>query len=214
MNLYWIRHGQSYVNLPDWDKGNSDEGLTDLGKRQAEALGQWITGEIPNVDKIYCSTMLRARETVEPVSLAYNMPVVYDDRIREVGNNRLDHTPWPLDEPPPEYGDYWGSERPFSSITPSAENGESLMHFKIRLGNFVEELIRKHKDETVIAVAHGGVIDIFFDLAFNVGPWRHCEILTKNTGVAHFQFVAHPLRERWRLRYQNKIEHFRLMDEA
>ena len=38
MDLYMIRHGQSYVNLKDWDKGNLDEGLTDLGKSQAAAL--------------------------------------------------------------------------------------------------------------------------------------------------------------------------------
>lgn len=36
MHLYMIRHGQSHVNLPDWD-GGFDEGLTELGQRQAAA---------------------------------------------------------------------------------------------------------------------------------------------------------------------------------
>ncbi|MFZ4657876.1 MAG: histidine phosphatase family protein [Caldilineaceae bacterium] len=39
MNLYLIRHGQSYINLPEWIGKNSDEALTELGQRQAAALG-------------------------------------------------------------------------------------------------------------------------------------------------------------------------------
>ena len=32
MHLYLIRHGQSYVNLPDWTGVNADEPLTELGQ--------------------------------------------------------------------------------------------------------------------------------------------------------------------------------------
>ena len=63
MHLYLIRHGQSYVNLPDWDSGNVDEGLTELGQQQAAALAAWLPGKLPQVDVIYASTMKRARET-------------------------------------------------------------------------------------------------------------------------------------------------------
>ena len=57
MHLYLIRHGQSYVNLKDWDGGNQDTGLTELGHRQAAALGAWLPGELPAVDVLYASTM-------------------------------------------------------------------------------------------------------------------------------------------------------------
>ena len=49
MHLYMIRHGQSYVNLHDWKGGNTDEGLTALGKAQAEALGRWLPKEIKSI---------------------------------------------------------------------------------------------------------------------------------------------------------------------
>ena len=39
MHLYLVRHGQSYVNLPDWAKGNTDEPLTELGQKQAAGIG-------------------------------------------------------------------------------------------------------------------------------------------------------------------------------
>ncbi|NIP54152.1 MAG: hypothetical protein GWN14_27950, partial [candidate division Zixibacteria bacterium] len=144
MHLYMIRHGQSYVNLKSWNNGNSDEGLTELGKRQAAALAKWLPGELPAIDVLYASTMKRALETAGALAQAYDMPIQTDDRLREIGNNRLDHTPWPSDDLP-EYGEYWGSERPFASITPARNGGESLMHFRVRVGSFLEELIEKHK---------------------------------------------------------------------
>ncbi|MBX3060779.1 MAG: histidine phosphatase family protein, partial [Anaerolineae bacterium] len=60
MHLYFVRHGESYVNLKEWSGGNSDEGLTSLGQRQAEALGVWLPGELPALDVLYASTMRRA----------------------------------------------------------------------------------------------------------------------------------------------------------
>lgn len=206
MNLYMIRHGQSYVNLPGWDGGNQDMGLTELGQAQAAALAAWLPDRLTEVDAIYCSTMQRAQETAAPLAAAYGIDVTYDDRIREIGNNRFDHTPWPSDGLP-EYGDFWGSERPFSSITPEYTAGESLMHFRIRVGAFLEELVEKHREETVVVVCHGGVIELTYDHVFNIGPWRRCEVLTKNTGITRFQLVEHPNRELWRLLSHSHVEH-------
>ena len=206
MHLYMIRHGQSHVNLKDWNGGNSDEGLTDLGNRQASALGNWLPGEIKQIDALYASTMKRAQETAAYVANAYNLPIINDDRIREIGNNRLDHAPWPSDDLP-EYGSHWGSERPFSSITPGREGGESMMHFRVRIGHFVEELLEKHREQTVVVVCHGGVIELTYDHLFNIGPWRRAEVWTQNTGITHFHHVEHPTREAWRLYYHSKTEH-------
>lgn len=206
MDLYMIRHGQSYVNLKSWNNGNSDEGLTDLGQRQAAALAAWMPEHIPSIDVLYASTMKRARETAEAVAGAYDIDIQPDDRLREIGNNRLDHTPWPSDDLP-EYGDHWGSERPFASITPERDAGESFMHFRVRVGSFLEYLIQQHQGETVVAVCHGGVIELTYDHVFNVGPFRRCEVWSKNTGIARFRHVEHAGRETWRLHYHSRVDH-------
>ncbi|MFN2136626.1 MAG: histidine phosphatase family protein, partial [Candidatus Promineifilaceae bacterium] len=188
------------------------EGLTELGQRQAAALAAWLPQEVATFDAIFCSTMQRARETAAPLAAAYDMPLICDDRLREIGNNRLDHTAWPSDDLP-EYSDYWGSERPFSSITPEREQGESLMHFRIRVGNFIEEMVDSYRGRTIAAVCHGGVIEIAFDHVFNIGPWRRCEVWSHNTGVTHFELVDHPLRETWRLHFHSRIEHLAGLEE-
>jgi probable phosphoglycerate mutase len=212
MHLYMIRHGQSHVNLAEWDSGNTDEGLTDLGQRQAAALASWLPTQVPDVDAMYASTMRRALETAEHLSKAYDCKLRYEDRLREIGNNRWDHTAWPNDDLPREYAEYWASERPFSTVTPFIEGGETFIHFRTRVGIFLEELVERHLEETVFAICHGGAIEAAFDHIFNVGPWRRCEIWNHNTGVTYFEYVDHPRRETWRLHYHNRTCH--LLDMA
>jgi broad specificity phosphatase PhoE len=207
MHLYMIRHGQSHINLSEWDNGNTDEGLTELGQRQATALAQWLPKHVPSVDALYTSTMRRALETTRHVASAYDINPQVDDRLREIGNNRWDHSAWPNDDLPREYADYWASERPFSTVTPLSEGGETFIHFRTRVGIFLEELVENHREQTVIAICHGGVIEATFDHIFNVGPWRRCEIWGHNTGLSYFEYVAHPRRETWRLHYHNRTDH-------
>lgn len=207
MHLYLIRHGESFVNLPGWTDFSRDYGLTERGQAQASALRDWLPGRVPKPDVLYASTMQRAQETAEYVAAAYdNMRVMFDHRWREIGNNRLDHTPLPADGLA-RYGDFWATERPFSNVTPSVDAGESLMHFRARIGMALDDLILSHKKERVVVVCHGFVIDTVFDLAFNIGAFRRCEVWSRNTGITHFEYVEHPGREHWRLYRQNWTEH-------
>jgi probable phosphoglycerate mutase len=213
MHLYLIRHGQSHINLAEWESGNTDEGLTELGNKQATALAGWMPNCVPEIDVLLTSTMRRALETAELLAEAYGQPLEFDDRLREIGNNRWDHSAWPNDDLPRDYADYWASERPFSPVTPFIENGETFIHFRTRVGLVIEDLVEEYRDDCVIAVCHGGVIEAAFDHIFNVGPWRRCEIWNHNTGITYFEYVAHPNRETWRLHYNNRFSHLESISE-
>lgn len=206
MHLYLIRHGESVMNLPDWsDSSIFDGGLTERGHRQAAALAEWLREHAPTPHAIYCSSLRRTRETAAYLEHALNLPILYDDRIREIGNNLKDHSPVP-EGVYMTYQQYWASERPFASITDNL-NGENMMQFRTRVGMFLHELLDKHRDDVIFVVCHGFVIDMFFDMAYNVGPYRHCEVWTSNTGIVHFEYGEHSGRERWRVHYQNRVEH-------
>lgn len=207
MKLYLIRHGQSFVNLKEWTQGNLDTALTPMGRRQAQALADFLPGDLPEVDVIYASTMRRATETAEIVAAAFGQRIHPEPRLREIGNNRFDHTPFPNDGLPSGYADYWASERPFASVTPATDGGETFMHFRTRVGLFIEEMAANHRGETVVAVCHGGVVECAFDHIFNIGPWRRCEVWDHNTAVTYFEYVEIPGRETWRLHYHNRIPH-------
>ena len=100
MHLFLIRHGQSYVNLPDFDlKSDPDAPLTELGEQQAAALAQWLPTQVATIDALYCSTMQRARQTAGFIAKAYpNLTITFDDHLREIGSNRADHTPLPFSD--------------------------------------------------------------------------------------------------------------------
>jgi probable phosphoglycerate mutase len=211
MHLILIRHGESYVNLKEWDKGNLDEGLTALGQRQAAALADWLPQRYLQIDAFYASTMRRARETAQPLAAAYGLEINYEPRLREIGNNRLDHSPWPDQELPTQYAEYWASARPFLSVVAGVEGGESFMHFRTRVGHFIEEITEKHRSQTVLAVCHGGVVESIFHHVFNLGPWVRCEVWDHNTGISCFELVEHPGRETWRLHYHNRTDHLQVL---
>lgn len=211
MKLYLIRHGQSLINLEDWSGGNQDTALTDLGRNQAQALAAWLPSELPHIDVLYASTMARAMETAQYISDTYGIAIQPDERIREIGNNRLDHVPWPSNDLP-DYGDIWGSAQPFVSITPSRTEGESLMHFRTRVGSFIEDMALKHRGQNVVAVCHGGVIETSFAHVFNIGPFWRCEVWAFNTGITLFELVQHPDRETWRLHYHSRVVHLSAME--
>jgi broad specificity phosphatase PhoE len=211
MHLYAVRHGQSYVNLPDWDGLDSDAPLTELGEKQAAAAAAWLSAHVPDVAAIYSSTLRRTRSTAAAISRAYGLDIQFDHRIREIGNNRIDHTPYDEGCSPArsDWAAIWPSERPFARLTLS-EGGESAMHFRIRVATFIEDMLEQRAGQTIIAVCHGGVMDAIFDYCFGIGPWRRCEVLTYNTGITHFEYVATPGRETWRLHEHNYIEHLRV----
>jgi broad specificity phosphatase PhoE len=215
MHLYAIRHGQSYLNLPDWDGEDGDAPLSPLGEKQAETLAAWLPDHLPTVDAIYSSTLRRARGTAIPLGAAYKLEVIFDHRLREIGNNRIDHSPYPEGKTPTrsEWGAFWFTERPFSPVAVN-DNNETWMHMRIRVATFIEEMIQQRPGQTVIAVCHGGTIDAIFDYCFGVGPWRRCEINTDNTGITHFEYVAIPGREAWRLYHHNRIDHLRVLEDV
>ncbi len=211
MHLFLVRHGQSFVNLDDWDGGFVDAGLTDLGQRQAQLLGQWLAAHA-HISALYTSTMARAAETAAYVSRATGVSAVPDDRLREFGNCYADGSPVPPEAMPVEYPEaWWGTERPNTCIS---ANGESWMLFRARVSAFLSEVAARYGEQkaeeaetVVVVVCHAGVIEAAFDHIFNVGERRCSDVWTHNTGMTHFEYMPSSDREVWRLHAHSMVHH-------
>jgi probable phosphoglycerate mutase len=206
MHLFLIRHGQSYVNLDDWEGGYVDVGLTPLGQQQSERLAKWTVDNL-HVAALYSSTMARAAETAAFLAEALGLEARPDDRLREFGNCYADGTPVPPDAMPIHYAEFWGTERPYTRIS---ARGESWLLFRLRVGLFLDDMIARHSekpDTTVLIVCHGGVIDCAFDYMVNAGPRRYVENMVHNTGITHWQYLPESGREAWRLHGHNMAYH-------
>ena len=103
MDVFLIRHGESFNNaLEDIADRVPDPPLTDRGVRQAERLAAHVAagGHLyssqrgngrPLLDELYCSPMIRAMQTAQPIGKALDLsPNVWID-IHEVGGLFLDH---------------------------------------------------------------------------------------------------------------------------
>lgn len=215
MHLYLVRHGQSYVNLSDWEapsRAELDAGLTELGQQQAAAVAQWLVSYRGQVDAIYASTMRRARETAQAIAAAYQMEITWHDYLREIGNNRTNHTPFPNDALPTLYRPF---ATPFTPLVQNEDDGETWYHARGRAGLFLQHLLDHHVGQTIIAVAHGGIISAIFDNICNIPMWRQCNLWIANTSITYFEYVDRPHpQETWRLHYLAREEHLAPLRET
>lgn len=217
MDLYLVRHGQSFINLPESDYlNNPDEPLTPLGERQAEAVAQWVAEHIP-AKHLYASTITRAKQTAEAIQQTTGLDIIWDDRIREIGCNAPDGSAVDNSNLPSYIEGRWGTLYPYDSVT---EGGENWMQFRSRVGGFIESLRREFDNhnpttqeereaQSAFVVCHGGVIEAFFEYIFEKGPWSVVSVSTNNTGITHFRYHPRENRPDWILYYQNKVEHLK-----
>ncbi len=212
MHLYLIRHGQSVVNLPGHtaEKPEDTDGhLTEVGARQATLVGSWLKHNVPEPDMLTASTMLRAQQTAELVAAAYQMPIVFNDVLREFTTTKRDHSAYPRPELPLQYVNTPFYADPFTPRTLDTPDGETWAHVRARTGVWMEALALNQANKIVVAISHGGVINAILDNIFNVGIYRTGDVWIKNTGITHVEFVGDGSgqRERWRVHFVNCINH-------
>lgn len=208
MYLYLIRHGESHINLGNWDALDTmDTPLTEKGIRQAAALRDYLKERETKADVLYASSMRRTQETAGYVSEGLGLPIVLDDRVRELACNYRDGTPVPSDLLPRTFHEYWVDREPIVPRTDAFENGENWIDFRNRTARFVEDMVQQHHGQTVYVVAHTGTISAILDNVLNVPIYRHCDLQTSNTGVTLIAYRPEHNGEKWNLMYMNRVDH-------
>jgi broad specificity phosphatase PhoE len=174
-----VRHGQSAGNVARdaaEARGLSDiaiaerdvdVSLSELGHRQAEALGQWFagmpTGERPQV--VLCSPYVRARQTADHVLAVLGAAPgaepaperKIDERLREKEFGILDRlTRTGMRAKFPELAEQLTRVGKFYFRPPG---GESWCDVILRLRSFDEMLTREHRKERVLVVAHQVIVN-------------------------------------------------------
>lgn len=156
--LLMVRHGESRANAEGLAGGHvGDGGLTDLGRRQAQALADRLalSRELAAATAFYTSTMPRAIETGDFLrDVLAPLEPVRDDELCEISVGEGDGLTWA------EFITRFGS--PDWNIDPyqiTAPGGESLMGFYERCRLAIERLVGRHPGELVVLVVHGGFIE-------------------------------------------------------
>ena len=149
-----VRHGQSKANECGYLVGKTEAPLSDLGKRQAEAVCKYIL-EKYNVDTIYSSPLLRACDTVRGVADALDLPIISEGDLAE-----FDFGEWEgltLEEIKERFDNGYGrwAQDP-GTVVP--HGGESMAHLQERVVRKLREIGVTEDGKTVLIGSHSSVI--------------------------------------------------------
>jgi broad specificity phosphatase PhoE len=154
VDLVLVRHAEP-VRIVD-ASGPADPPLTDLGRRQAEAAAAWLSSE--TFDAVYASPMRRAQQTAELIAAPHGLAITIEDGIAEY--DRQSEFYIPVEElktsTDPELIAHWRAlaEDRLEDVV------EDAATFRPRVHGSIERIIAAHPGQRVLAVCHGGVINV------------------------------------------------------
>ena len=151
--LYIIRHGKTDWNNRKKLQGQTDIPLNEEGRSMAKEAGKRYKDI--HFDVCYCSPLVRAKETAGLLLEGRNVPVIYDDRLKEMSFGIYEGTEYVFEKP----------ECPVRELFFHPENykaegdAERLEDLFARTGSFLDEVaypqVKEGKD--VLIVGHGAM---------------------------------------------------------
>lgn len=202
--LVLIRHGESVAQAEGFLSGHDTcRGLSDLGRRQADALRERLlsTGELADVDRVYTSILPRAIETADIVSPAFGEVAPQQEcEWCEIHAGEGEGLTW--EEFEERYPNRGSLEDPFRRRMPGAE---TWAEFYVRAGARLQRVVDEHPGETVVVVCHGGVVGASF-VALGDLPVRRAGASVNevvNTSLTEWRWT----RGDWRLVRFNDAAH-------
>jgi len=144
------RHGRTA-----WHHGNRYTGSTDLpidevGVQQAQQLKDWAAAYAP--DALWCSPMLRARQTAAPLAEALDLQPTLDARLREVDFGSAEGKM--LSELPPAVSKAFQ----LNPVRAHFPGGEDPVEAADRVHEVFQEIGQRHEGQKVLVVAHNTLI--------------------------------------------------------
>ena len=146
--LYIIRHGKTDWNLKYKLQGKTDIPLNEEGIKMAREAGE-------RYKVCFCSPLIRAKETARLLLVGRDIPVIYDDRLMEMGFGEYEGTEYVYEKPECPVRELFFHPENYKAVG----GAESLEDVFARTGSFLEEiaypLVNEGKD--VLIVGHGAM---------------------------------------------------------
>lgn len=198
MILHCVRHGESLYNAEGRIQGQSDVPLSELGRRQSQAVAAALAG-LP-IEAIYASPLRRAMQTARPVAEGLNLEIETDPRLMEVHAGVFqDKLRVDLDRSYPSEYARWRSGDPDFAI-PGGESRRDLG----RRGREVFEEIGRGGHQRVAVVTHGGLLAAALKALLEIPAERHPFVL-QNGSITQLELTDGQVK----LVALNRVDHLR-----
>ncbi|NMC35977.1 histidine phosphatase family protein [Candidatus Beckwithbacteria bacterium] len=146
MKLILTRHGLTEENIAGIIQGHLPGKLSKEGIEQAKKLAKRLKSE--RIDAIYSSDLARAADTTKEIA-KYHAHIIVN-YVQDLREKFLG--PW-QGKSKEELG--FGKETSLTSVT--CEVGESTEELFNRASQFLQTVLKKHSQETVLMVGHNGI---------------------------------------------------------
>lgn len=147
MRLILARHGETEENTTDTITSTLPGKLTWKGVEQARKLGMRLKGE--KIGAVYSSDLKRAADTAKVIaSYLDGVPLELTKELRERDTGSA--TGKTKDEA--------GLPKGRSAVTFPFEGAETPKKLRSRAGAFLQKILSKHPEETVLIVSHKGFL--------------------------------------------------------
>lgn len=151
--LYIMRHGKTEWNAKHKLQGRTDIPLNDEGRIMAENAGK----EYHDIhfDVCYCSPLCRARETAELVLKGRDVPIITDERLKEMCFGIYEGIENSFQIPDCPINECFQHPEKYIAV----ENGESFEELYSRTGSFIKEIVEPalKQEKDVLIVGHGAM---------------------------------------------------------
>lgn len=173
MDIYLVRHGSTPLNEQGVYFGWLDPGLSDNGKLQADRLVPTMDS-LP-LDRVYLSPLRRCTETAAPSLAGRDIPVVHDDRLKEMHFGKWEGLRYQeIEAMDPEGWTAFTTDWKSFCIP----DGEGFSGFYERVAHFAKEIKGGRETERILIVAHQGVLRVL----------TACLLDLSEDDVFHFNF--------------------------
>ena len=147
MPITLVRHAEVIEEYRGKYNGHIDIPLSENGKEQAKELAQKLQDE--KYDKVYCSDLLRARQTLEAFSL--HVEPIFTEKLREKS--------WGIHEGKSfEEISQMGIEYENFEQWIRALDGEDIDSYKQNIKEFFYNIVFKDEAQNTLIITHSGVI--------------------------------------------------------
>ncbi|MFA5652318.1 MAG: histidine phosphatase family protein [Candidatus Paceibacterota bacterium] len=152
---FFLRHGQNNHQaehqgiIYHWPDGNPPYYLTEQGKEEAKKAGETLKQD--KIDCLFCSDILRCRETAKIVSeiIKYDKEkIVYDVRLRDLNWGAF------AGKTKEEYWNFYNNDHmnAFEKVVPEGESWNQCRERMVKILNEIEE---EFQDKTILIISHG-----------------------------------------------------------
>ena len=199
MEIYLIRHGETESNKERRYLGWTESPLSELGLRQAEAVGHYLASR--GIDELYCSDLNRALHTARVIGAGCGLKPIITPLLREIHFGQWEGLTF--DEIEKEWGsaiNHWLDD-PFHKEAPG---GESLKDVCDRMSEFLATVSEATADgKRIVAVSHGGSIRAILYNILNLNHTAFWDIKIGNASVT----LIRRIEDDFAVDYYNRTHH-------